>query len=382
MEKFLVKFEGQEVMILMKADVNFDFKGDYLVRLKDVAEALEYERAENVQRLCKPDQVFKVKNSDFAITAKTKLNNTGELFITNLALNRVFGKSEMPKAESFQDWLYDEVLPSIQEHGGYLRPDATKEQVKALTDYHPTNLYETFLNATVNTGHLNNMITECMNFYKSAPYHKPVKQNALYKKKMFKAIRKALNKLRLENGNQSNFGEVLTLDNVLLSLADREQKAISTSSNGKIKYRNNKIHKLELSQDELKGKIDYLTPELDDYYLIDYSPFSENYMYEHNEKINKWVKTKAFKNWIADFPYEDLPYDTGVDWNKPIKMYLAFVHKKGADVPNLHKGVIDLLFKHYGYDDYKIEDVDIRATRIGTVNNYKDGKIYFLLRNV
>ncbi|ASA22769.1 phage antirepressor [Paenibacillus donghaensis] len=115
----LQMFEGNEVMILTKEDVSFGFKGDFLIRAKDVSAALDYERVENVIKLCKSDQVFKVKNSDFANTAKTKLNNTGESFFTNLALNRVLGKSEMPNAEPFQDWLFEEVLPSIQKTGTY-----------------------------------------------------------------------------------------------------------------------------------------------------------------------------------------------------------------------------------------------------------------------
>ncbi|MFK7695680.1 phage antirepressor [Paenibacillus sp. HJGM_3] len=128
MDNQLMLFEGEhEVVILFKNDVMFQFKGDFLIRVKDVSSILGYERSENVVKLCKPEQVFKVKNSDFANTAKTKLNNTGETFITNLALNRVLGKSEMPKAAPFQDWLYEEMIPSVQKHGAYLTSDKIEE---------------------------------------------------------------------------------------------------------------------------------------------------------------------------------------------------------------------------------------------------------------
>jgi Rha family phage regulatory protein len=186
---------------------------------------------------------------------------------------------------------------------------------------------------------------------------------------------------RLIEDNHSNIGHCYNLKQLIIDIKDYRHK-IENKKNGGVRAalrrENNKVRQ---ANEVLTDKIDYLTPDLEDYYLIDYSPYSENYMYEQLSN-GRWVKTKAFKNWITNFPYEDLPYDTGIDWNKPIKMYLAFVHKKGTDIPNLHKGVIDLIFKHYGHDDYKIEDVDIRATRIGTVNSHKDGKIYFMLRNV
>lgn len=123
-------FEGQEVMILFKEDVNFDFHGDFLILAKSVSTVLEYARTEEVTKFCKKGQVFIVKNSDISVSALNrirKLNNAGEAFITNLALNRVLGKSEKPKAEPFQDWLYEDMLPSVQKHGAYLTPEKLEE---------------------------------------------------------------------------------------------------------------------------------------------------------------------------------------------------------------------------------------------------------------
>ncbi|MDQ0175983.1 phage antirepressor KilAC domain-containing protein [Bacillus chungangensis] len=127
----LMLFEGQyEVLILTKNDLKFDFHGDFLILAKSVSKALEYARTEEVTKFCKEGQVFIVRNSDLSISVNRrirKLHNTGEAFITNLALNRVFGKSEKPKAEPFQDWLYEDMLPSIQKHGAYLTPDKVEE---------------------------------------------------------------------------------------------------------------------------------------------------------------------------------------------------------------------------------------------------------------
>lgn len=123
----LMLFEGQhEVLILTKNEVGFDFHGEFLILAKNVSKALEYSRTEEVTKFCKKEQVHIVKNNDLSVSVKNrirKLNNAGEAFITNLALNRVFGKSEKPKAEPFQDWLYEEMLPSIQKHGAYMTSD-------------------------------------------------------------------------------------------------------------------------------------------------------------------------------------------------------------------------------------------------------------------
>lgn len=122
-ENSMFFFEGQhEVAVLTKADVNIEFKGDFIIRAKDVATALEYqgESATNhVLKFCKVDQIYHIKNSDILNRNVRKLNNAGEKFISNLSLNRVLGQSAQPKAIPFQDWLYEDMLPAIQKHGIY-----------------------------------------------------------------------------------------------------------------------------------------------------------------------------------------------------------------------------------------------------------------------
>lgn len=123
-------FENQEIMILTKQDVNFEFKGDFLIRAKDVAAALEYKgttATSEVLKFAKTSQKYLVKNSNMANHHIRKVHSTGEMFISNLALNRVFGQSAQPKAEKFQDWLYEDVVPSIQKHGAYLTPAKVEE---------------------------------------------------------------------------------------------------------------------------------------------------------------------------------------------------------------------------------------------------------------
>ncbi|MEK4059332.1 MULTISPECIES: BRO family protein [Paenibacillus] len=122
-ESSMFFFEGQhEVMILTKADINIEFKGDFLIRAKDVATVLEYQgetATNNVLKFCKEVHIHTVRNSNILNQDVRKLHNTGEKFISNLSLNRVLGQSAQPKAMPLQDWLYKDILPPIQKHGIY-----------------------------------------------------------------------------------------------------------------------------------------------------------------------------------------------------------------------------------------------------------------------
>lgn len=118
----LALFEGKEVMILTKEDVNFEFKGDFLIRAKDVSSILGYSQTNDFVSLIKSKYVYKVKNSDLAKSQNRKLNNAGEVFISSFGIFQGLSNSTMPKAESFQDWLYEDALPTIQKHGAYATP--------------------------------------------------------------------------------------------------------------------------------------------------------------------------------------------------------------------------------------------------------------------
>lgn len=52
-------------------------------------------------------------------------------FITEGNLYRLISKSQLPGAEKFESWVFDEILPSIRKHGAYMTDDTIE---KALTD--------------------------------------------------------------------------------------------------------------------------------------------------------------------------------------------------------------------------------------------------------
>lgn len=76
------------------------------------------------------NQVVKLTNSNVKDIDFRKLHNTGENFLTESGVYKLIFKSRKEEAEKFQDWVTDEVLPTIRKHGAYMT-DNTLE--KALT---------------------------------------------------------------------------------------------------------------------------------------------------------------------------------------------------------------------------------------------------------
>ena len=64
-------------------------------------------------------QVIKLTNSKVTNCHFRKLHNTGENFLTESGVYKLIFKSHKEEAEKFQDWVTDEVLPTIRKSGTY-----------------------------------------------------------------------------------------------------------------------------------------------------------------------------------------------------------------------------------------------------------------------
>ena len=107
-------FEGHEVEVL-------EFEGQILFNPYHVGECLEIS-PEGVRKAItrmNEKQAVKLKNSDVTNSNIRKLNNAGENFLTESGVYKLVFKSHKPNAEKFTDWIADEVLPSIRQHGIY-----------------------------------------------------------------------------------------------------------------------------------------------------------------------------------------------------------------------------------------------------------------------
>ncbi|MCC0696903.1 BRO family protein [Clostridioides sp. ES-S-0048-02] len=114
MSSNLMVFEGKEVEV-------FEFEGEILFNPYDCGTCLELTESGVKTALSKMNdkQVIKLTNSKVAKYNFRKLHNTGENFLTESGVYKLIFKSQKEEAEKFQDWVTDEVLPSIRKTGTY-----------------------------------------------------------------------------------------------------------------------------------------------------------------------------------------------------------------------------------------------------------------------
>lgn len=87
----------------------------------DVARALGYKRPnEAIAAHCKG-----------TVKRRTPTNGGVQemLFISEGDIYRLAAKSELPGAEKFESWIFDEVLPSIRKHGAYMTPETLEAAI-------------------------------------------------------------------------------------------------------------------------------------------------------------------------------------------------------------------------------------------------------------
>ena len=112
----LMVFEGHNVEV-------FEWEGKVLFNPKHVAECLEIKDVNSSIRNFNEKQVIKLTNSKMHDMHFRKLHNTGENFLTESGVYKLIFKSHKEEAEKFQDWITDEVLPTIRKTGGYVNND-------------------------------------------------------------------------------------------------------------------------------------------------------------------------------------------------------------------------------------------------------------------
>lgn len=114
----LMIFEDREVEV-------FEWNGKVLFNPRHVGECLDIS-PEGVRKAItrmNENQVIKLTNSKVTDGNFRKLHNTGENFLTESGVYKLIFKSKKKEAEKFQDWVTDEVLPSIRKHGMYATDD-------------------------------------------------------------------------------------------------------------------------------------------------------------------------------------------------------------------------------------------------------------------
>ncbi|MFW2500452.1 Bro-N domain-containing protein [Clostridium diolis] len=110
----LMVFENKQVEV-------FAWDGKILFNPYHVGECLELGDSAVRMAISKMNekQVIKLTNSNVKDIDFRKLHNTGENFLTESGVYKLIFKSKKEEAEKFQDWVTDEILPSIRKTGSY-----------------------------------------------------------------------------------------------------------------------------------------------------------------------------------------------------------------------------------------------------------------------
>jgi prophage antirepressor-like protein len=101
--------------------------GEPLFCLKDVCEILEiFDHKQAKERLASDGSI------EYPLVDSLGRNNTAT-FINEPNLYRLIFQSRKPEAKKFQDWIYNEVLPSIRKTGQYSVNSIPPKQIKRAT---------------------------------------------------------------------------------------------------------------------------------------------------------------------------------------------------------------------------------------------------------
>lgn len=197
------------------------------------------------------------------------------------------------------------------------------------------------------------------------------KRNSEYNKKVNKQLREHIKDLNITIDILSNEHSQLIIENKQLQQENEELKT-------------NEL----ILQDELEGvkdMLDSFIPPRDKMQMLNKHGFSVNKMYTTTLRNRKPVMTKSkdYINWLDSFLDEcsERQVSTlGVDFSKPVGIWLYYSHLEKFDVTNFIKATIDALCLYFGEDDRNIEIMTCRTFK--NVDTYEKGKTYFYIANI
>ena len=98
---------------------------------KDVADCIEHSNVTKMCELCRDKDKVVVRPSDLTSNDLVDVKNREYTLISESGLYRILAKSNLPKCEPFESWVFEEVLPSIRKTGSYVvtKPEMSDEEI-------------------------------------------------------------------------------------------------------------------------------------------------------------------------------------------------------------------------------------------------------------
>ena len=361
---------------------------------KDVAKALGYSNTNDaILRHCKGV----VKHDGL------KINGVKIALIPEPDIYRLIFGSKLPNAEQFQDWVFEEVLPSIRKHGAYISDDEDSVDNDYIR-FTYGQLKKTFSECPIEN--LLDTYNECMLWHKVNKTRIPYAKNSKKRKDathtvneskimIMEKINKVLDDRAIALCSNNKFGLVSEINNVRLQIKDDIKKQNNLSNRGKLGQANAKIKKLQDELEELptlKQELELAKMNIDinNYEVIDIHGMSCNYLFKYDSILGT-IKTSTYRKWINDFSRlfeenelatkEDWEFYYDIDFSKPICIYIKYVAKSEFDIENFNKATIDTLFNRiFGVDDNIVHKVV--SERLAVCDTYEDGKIMYYIENI
>lgn len=101
--------------------------GKPLVSAQDAAKMLGYGKTAALLQRIPEHQVVELTRAELGLRPGSAIR-----YLTEGGLYRAILRSNMSTAAEFQDWVTDEVLPTIRKKGGYISENANQEQLEEL----------------------------------------------------------------------------------------------------------------------------------------------------------------------------------------------------------------------------------------------------------
>ena len=137
MNNELTIFEGIELEVLTKEDVNIDFNGECLFNGKQVTEILGYKNGNReIEAYCDEDCIELITKDKLSTKNVLSLGQRGTKFINEYGVMDLIYNSKLPKAKEFKKKVR-EIVKSVQATGKY---DSIEEQIKTIQDETERNL--------------------------------------------------------------------------------------------------------------------------------------------------------------------------------------------------------------------------------------------------
>jgi len=330
-----------------------------------------------IGRHCKKNGVVKHEVID-------NMGRTQEInLITEGNLYRLIAKSKLSKAEEFESWVFDEVLPSLRKRGVYIMEYADDKVIDNEKLFGKRRVKNTFAKAEVHD--VEKLYEDCINYINDQYSTKD-------KIKICQSIFNGLSELNLKLAEDAvrNIGkcyDVSLLQNRVLG----DKAKYQNKRNGGIKSSKtkeiDKQGRLISEQDEIireqQNKLDFLDPDIEEFTVVDCHGFSCNYMVKNiidDYGKLRTVTSDEYRNWQNRFPNEAISHEEHIDWSKKIYLWLRFDAVERTDTDNLIKTFQDQISKYYGASDGNVQIREATVNKI--VSSFKDGKIYYIIKNI